>query len=265
MGCRTRERCEGDIYHVFARGTGRRIIFEDDADRAEFRRRLEKRLCDIDGDLYAWCLMGNHFHLVVRMEMEVLARFMRRLNGDYARWFNDRHGRSGHLLEARFGSEPVKDDRQLLAAVRYVHRNPIAPGLSQTCDYPWSSYGEYVNRVRIVDSYRVLSVTGGVDQFVSFHTCDGSEAFMDDIERGSSGKLRVTGDEAVAMAKYLLGEKLFESLPALPKPERDRCIRELSKAGLSIRQISLTTGVGRGTVQRAVRELSLASGGEPIP
>ena len=236
-----RVRSEGDIYHVFGRGTGCRVIFEDDDDRQEFCRRMSVLLGETRGEIFAWCLMGNHFHLIAHMPIEELARFMKRLNGGYARFFNERHGRVGHLFEGRFGSEPLKSDSQLLCAVRYVHRNPIKPGLSETCDY------------RIASTDGVLEIMGGIDQFVSFHDLDNCDAFLDVRDGAAPRRRRMTHDEAVALSKSLLGDEQFEGLPGLPKPQRDDCLRRLSDAGLPIRQIALVSGVGRGVVQRAVR------------
>ena len=77
MAYRRRGESEADLYHVFARGTGRRIIFEDDSDRAEYLRRMGAILPEIPGSLHAWCLMGNHVHFVVRMRMDALSMFVK--------------------------------------------------------------------------------------------------------------------------------------------------------------------------------------------
>ena len=240
------------MYHVFARGTGYRVIFEDDSDRCEFCRRLGMLIQNVPGSLIAWCLMGNHFHLIVNMRIDVLSRFMKRLNGGYARCFNERHGRVGHLFEGRFGSEAISSDSQLLAAVRYVHRNPIAPGLSKTCDYQWSSYGEYTGVPCIVQPGLILGMCGGVDSFIEFHAYDGKDRFLDTPDGACAIRRRLSQDEAIAYAKSIIGEERFENLPGFPRGERDKYLQELSQAGLSIRQIELVTGVSRGVVHRAV-------------
>ena len=239
------------MYHVFARGTGRRVIFEDDADREEFVRRLGMLLQQARGDLHAWCLMGNHYHIVASMQIEQLSMFMKRLNGGYARFFNERHGRTGHLFEARYGSEPITSDAQLLLAVRYVHRNPVEAGLSATCDYPWSSYREYLGTPRFTETSFVLGMYDGETDFAKFHEQKGGEAFLDVSDQRSVARA-VTQDEVLARAKSVLGENAFEALPGLPKSERDEHLRRLSQAGLSIRQMELATGVSRGIIQRAV-------------
>lgn len=88
-----RRRAESDIYHVVARGVGRQIIFEDDADRRRFLALLKERLADTEGALLAWCLMDNHFHLLLRMPLEELSKTMRSLQTAFALFFNRRHDR----------------------------------------------------------------------------------------------------------------------------------------------------------------------------
>ena len=89
----------------------------------------------------AYCLMTNHFHLVVALRDETLSRGMHRLNGLYARRFNERYGHFGHVFEARFASEVVESEEQLLEALRYVVLNPVRAGLcSDPTDWPWSSF-----------------------------------------------------------------------------------------------------------------------------
>ena len=258
VGTYERKRSEGDIYHVYSRGTGRRIIFEDDDDRLEYCRRLAKLLNESDGELYAWCLMGNHVHLLLHGDIKVIGKLMQVLTGGYARWFNVRHGRSGHLYEARYGSQPICSDAQLMQAVRYIHRNPIGPKISKTCDYAWSSYREYLGFPYMTSTDFVMAVFGGRNEFVTFHEKEDSPngspgsdwKFIDDT--GSElRKTRMENDEAIDYAKELVGAEQFEMLPSLPKPERDRILAVLRESGMSIRQIAIITGVGKNIVAAA--------------
>ena len=254
MEYQRRKRGEGDVYHVFSRGTGKRIIFEDDIDRREYCMRLQRLLSRVDGDVFAWCLMDNHVHLLLHMHIETIAELMKRLHGGYAQFFNGRHGRSGHLFEGRYGSEPIDGDPYLMAAVRYIHRNPIEPNLSHTCDYPWSSYREYLGTPGFTETAFVLDVFGSLEAFVAFHRTEGSDSFLDtDSYARTPQPYKPALGEAAEKAKLLIGADTFENLPGLPRQERNARIRELHKAGFSIRQIELITGIGRGTVWRALK------------
>lgn len=129
----------GHAYHVTIRGIERREIFADDLDRAEFRRRLDRVLPRLGFRCFAWALMPNHVHLVVRSRATQLRRLMASLATGYAMHFNRRHQRAGHLLQNRYWSRPVEDDLETVAA--YVHQNPVRAGLVRVGDlaaYPWA-------------------------------------------------------------------------------------------------------------------------------
>src|SRR4051812_47131806 len=120
-------------------------IYRDDGDRRTFLAILEDTIDRYGWKCYAYCLMGNHFHLVVGTPEPNVAAGMCRLNGGYARSFNKRHGRCGHLFERRYHAELVQTDGHLLELVRYVALNPVRAGLCGRADeWPWSSYGSLV-------------------------------------------------------------------------------------------------------------------------
>lgn len=259
MAYSKREQSEADLYHVYARGTGRRLIFEDEIDRIQYCRRMSRILDETQGSLYAWCLMGNHVHFVAKMQIEALSAFVKRLNGGYARYFNGRHGRSGHLFESRFGSEPIKTDEQLMTAVRYVHRNPVKAKMTVSCDYRWSSYREYISSPSITDTAFTLGLFNGLEAFKCSHEADVTDHFLgehDELLGDESLRSRkcVTADEAVSLSIALLGNDVFNAIAGLPREKRDRCLVILKNGGLSIRMISLVTGINRNTVWAAGRE-----------
>lgn len=140
------------FYHIVNRGSGKQIIFEDDSDRAYFMKRLNAVIADNEGRLLAWCLMDNHFHLLVEIPHDRLSTLMHRIQTSYAGYFNRVHGRVGQLFGSRFKSEPVEDDEYLMKLVRYIHENPVKADLPQGLRYPWSSYSEYVRSERYIDS-----------------------------------------------------------------------------------------------------------------
>jgi putative transposase len=119
-------------YHVTARGNDGMSIYADVVDRRVFLAYLERVAGDAEWTLYAWCLMTNHFHLVLENRRPNLSQGMHRLNGLYARWFNDRHERTGHLFGKRFGAKAIEDDRQLFNTAEYVFDNPVRAGLCRS-------------------------------------------------------------------------------------------------------------------------------------
>ena len=115
----------GVLHHVMARGIERRKIFLDDVDRDDFVRRLAALAASGAMVVYAWCLVPNHFHLLVRTGRFALSRSMRSLMSGYAGHFNRRHRRHGHVFQNRFKSIVCEEDSYLLELTRYVHLNPL--------------------------------------------------------------------------------------------------------------------------------------------
>ncbi len=131
----------GALYHVTARGNARQAIFLDDADRHGFLTVLERVVSRCHLLLHAYCLMDNHFHLVVETPEANLSNAMRQLNGVYTQAFNRRHGRVGHVLQGRFKAIVVDRESYLLELCRYVVLNPVRAKNTRKADsYSWSSY-----------------------------------------------------------------------------------------------------------------------------
>jgi putative transposase len=131
----------GGYYHVGTRGNDKRSIYEDDRDRDLFMLIL-RRVARRHGWLFsAYCLMGNHYHLIVQIGESGISRGMCELNTSYAVTSNARHRRTNHLFGRRFWSELITTNAYLLQACRYVVQNPVRAGLCGSCeDWKWSSY-----------------------------------------------------------------------------------------------------------------------------
>lgn len=129
MARRPRDDAPGAAHHVMLRGIERRTIFLDDADRRDFVGRLSRLVPELGFRCFAWALMPNHVHLVLRSGNARISRLMARLGTGYARRFNERHDRVGHLFQNRFRSRLASDDADLVGLVLYVTRNPLEAGL----------------------------------------------------------------------------------------------------------------------------------------
>ncbi len=235
-----------DIYHITVRGSGRQIVFEDDDDRRELLRILDEALAVNDVRLLAWCLMDNHFHLVAEGDADDISSLMHRVNSTYARVFNRRHDRVGHLFQGRYLRLPVEDDGYLLTLVPYVHRNPERAGLSPTSAYPWSSYHEVMEGCGRVDVGRLLDLFGGWDGFEKAHADQGQPP-----PPGTVRQRDVQPEALLEMARRLLGGTDPESVKAMSRNKRDVALAALRKGGMTVRSIERLTGVSRGVVSRA--------------
>jgi putative transposase len=142
MPRKVREEVEGGIYHVYSRGNDGQPIYRDDADRVCYLEILERVIEKTGWRCLSYCLMDNHVHQLFETPTRNLGSGMRRLLGDYGRRFNDRHNRSGHVFQGRYGAKRMKSEAQLWATIAYIVRNPVEAGL---CGYPeqwrWSSHG----------------------------------------------------------------------------------------------------------------------------
>src|SRR6266498_4301393 len=131
----------GGIYHLIARGNAQGAIVLDDLDRRRFLEIFSRVVERFSWLCHSYCLMDNHYHLVAETPLPNLPAGMRQLNGLYARRFNIRHGRCGHVFQARYRSILVDGDAYLLEVCRYVVLNPIRAGIcAEPGAYRWSSY-----------------------------------------------------------------------------------------------------------------------------
>ena len=247
MGRNRRLKSEADIYHIYTRGVNGEPIFTDDADRKKLCYVIGDALDGYGGELYAWCLMPNHVHFVLRNDFDAIPQQIATLKSRYARYFNDRHGRYGHLFQGRYGCKPVNTDAYLLTVVRYVHLNPVAANISRTCDYPWSSYRDYVSpgaRHRAahhrpdVSTEPILQAFGGPSRFASAHALAAPTARKDpaQLERD------IEDAETLDSLEGDLGPDPVARIRSASRPERDRLLRNAKARGYSISRIARATG-----------------------
>ncbi len=135
----------GTLHHVIVRGIEKRKIFEDDHDRNEFVSRMANLAREGKTALYAWALMPNHVHILLRSGVQGLSKYMRRLLTGYAITYNHRHQRHGHLFQNRYKSILCEEDAYFMELVRYIHLNPIrahlVENLTSLSNYPWCGHG----------------------------------------------------------------------------------------------------------------------------
>ena len=145
---------EGAVYHVTARGNERRAIFRNDEDRQMFLATLERSVKEYGLRLHSYCLMPNHYHLLVETPRGNLSRAIGWLQTTYTVRFNRRHRRSGHLFQGRFKAHLVEADSYAMELMRYVHLNPVRPRNKSVPvpqerrgdlqEYRWSSHRSYL-------------------------------------------------------------------------------------------------------------------------
>ncbi|MEI6809898.1 MAG: transposase [bacterium] len=196
----------GAIYHVTVRSNGKDNLFDDDLDRRYFLSRIEEAVKTHQVRVYLFCLMPNHFHLVLETPKANLGRFMQGILTGYGVYYNRRHSRHGHVTQGRYGAKLIKGDDYLLKLSRYVHLNPVkVKGLVEKPpeelvaylkDYPWSTYQSYIGirpANKFVDYEPILSLMDGrkSEKFENYRRfADGGigvddEVFLGDLVRSS--------------------------------------------------------------------------------
>ena len=150
MPRKPREFVAGGIYHVFNRGNNRNVLFEVKEDFSCFKGMLYEGGKREGIKIYHYCLMSNHFHLLVRSETaESLPHFMHWVQLGYARYFKGRHKTTGHIFEERYRSPRIAEESYYLQCGRYIERNPVKAKMVQNAEeYPYSSAGYYVKGKR---------------------------------------------------------------------------------------------------------------------
>jgi REP element-mobilizing transposase RayT len=140
MGYPLREEIEGAFYHVGTRGNNQRDIYSDSLSRVMFLLMLQRLAKQYGWRVIAYCLMNNHYHLVLQLGAGGLSRGMQSLNGGYALAFNAREGRRDHVFGRRFWSREIGDADDLLRTCAYVDLNPTRSLDVVPWDWPWSGY-----------------------------------------------------------------------------------------------------------------------------
>ena len=248
MPRKPRAKSENNIYHIILRGINHQQIFLDMEDNFKFLEILRtcKALCGYK--IFAYCLMGNHIHLLMQFEDEAVEIAMKRISVRFVYWYNTKYERVGHLFQDRFRSEPIGDDRYFLACLRYIHQNPVKAGISKIDEYPFSSYGTYIgsNKTELIDMDLLYSIIAKED-FVDFSNEYSDTTFLDvDIQ-----KRNVTDEEAVKIILKVSKCKNVTDFQAIDIKEREKCLSLLKKKGLGVRQISRLTGISYYVVQKA--------------
>jgi putative transposase len=270
----------GAIYHVTARGNARSAIFIDDDDRETFLVRLGEVVTHFAWLCHAYCLMNNHYHLLIETPEGNLSEGMRQLNGVYTQRFNRHHQRVGHIFQGRYKAILVERDRYLLELCRYVVLNPVRARVVKQIDrYPWSSYpatmdisacpgwlstdwllGQFAKRRSLAQQRHAEFVAQGIKRpspwsAVRGQVLLGTDSFAEKMRPLLAGKEEL---KEIPRAQRLLHrpslEKLFAKGVSGNKVMRDKTIRKAySEHGYSMAAIAEHAGVHYSTVSKIIK------------
>jgi REP element-mobilizing transposase RayT len=193
---------EDALYHVMSRGNAKMDFYRDDVDRWRFLAALESVVEQYRLECHAYCLMSNHYHLMLRTLDANLSQAIHQLNGVYAQWWNRRHQRVGHVMQGRFKAQLVQRDGYFLEACRYVVLNPVRGGLAQSAaDWPWSSYAATAGlapRPALLTVSLVLGGRGGTARYRAYQSFVAAAPDATAVGTAIRDDVRIIGSEAFA-------------------------------------------------------------------
>ena len=242
-----RDRAESGIYHIMLRGINKQRIFEDEADRDRFLECLDKSLSKSSAKLYAWCLMNNHVHLLIKEGNEPVGTTVKRFGAGYVGYYNARNGRTGALFQDRFRSEAVDGSEYFLTVLRYIHQNPVKAGLCQKCgEWKYSSCNEYLNGpVRVDDT--LLWAEMDRERFREWVDEPNRDACLD---TGTQRKTRMSDESARRLLERTSGVESITAFQALPRQDQESSLRKLKAQGATIKQLVRLTGLSYYAIQK---------------
>src|SRR6056297_2046604 len=226
---RTRRlKSETGIYHVVLRGINKQTIFEDEEDHEMFLQTLDQYKKKSGYKILAYCLMGNHVHLLMKTEDESLGQCFKRIGASYVYWYNMKYYRVGHLFQDRYKSEAVETDDYFKAVIRYIHRNPLKAGMvARLEDYTWSSYREYLglNDTYHVDKDFVLKLFNedqaeAIKDFKAFNEIENDDRCLD-----ISNKKRMRDDMAIRIIKKKFSVNSAKDISNFDLEQKQVCVQ----------------------------------------
>ena len=276
MARKQREISATGVYHVILRGVNKQRIFEWVEDYQAMIDILTK-VMDKDTmgntaeeptyDLYAYCLMDNHVHMLMKPNQVQIGDIVRRITGSYAQYFNHRYKRVGHLFQERFKSTPVNDRDYFLELMRYIHNNPVKAGICRTPDlYPYSSFCELTGKK---SNQHLCKITqGGLSPMCNF---DEIQEFLNEMPHQST-KEKMTQKGLSLLCKTLRidieqqspedadrqivetllelgGVRTVSDFQQLDKKKMRGALAVVRDAGCSIRRLSRLSGISEGIIR----------------
>ncbi|MBR5645272.1 MAG: transposase [Treponema sp.] len=235
------------IYHIIIRGNDRQNIFIDDEDRMLLINRIEKYSSELQIEVYAYCLMNNHVHMLIGEANEKLSKFMLKLNTSYARLFNIKYERCGHLFQGRFLSNPIENDDSFRKIIVYIYNNPEKAGIGNYDEYIWSSFQEIIqekesNFTRVK---KVIELFGEFDNLIECIRKQLTDNCMD-----YESKYRMNDKKCCCLIKKRLRINDPGELKRMDIKELKKKLKLLEGFSISQNQLARLTGISRGFIRK---------------
>lgn len=236
------------FYHVILRGNNRQNLFNDIEDRRFFLGKLKKYSKELGIAVHAYCLMGNHVHILIGNAEKNMSLLVQKIANSYVYYFNRKYDRSGHLFQGRFKSEPVLDDEYFKTVYRYILQNNEKAGLGKFDKYRWNSFYALRNirRKNFVETDYVISLFVSIKCLLDFVYQRENQNCME-----YENKLVFTDCRALELIKKICGISSPYNLERLSiDVQKEKC-SIMKKVGISISQIARITGISKKIIRQS--------------
>lgn len=236
------------VYHVILRGNNKQILFYDDSDRLYLLTHLKKYAGDLKIELFSYCLMSNHVHLLIGNATPTISLFIQKLATSYAMYFNRKYERSGHLFHGRFKSEPVESNEYFKTVLRYILQNPLKATSCNFETYKWSSYAETLdsNCSTIIAKDYIYNVFSSKDNYLEFVRSINNDTCME-----YENKFFLSDTHCIQLIKNLFNLKRPDILNTKSKKVQLKSVKQLKVLGMNSTQIARITGIPKKLINIA--------------
>jgi len=251
-----------DVYHVMWRAINKETIFEDDGDFKLLIGAIKYSKKLLEYDLIAYCIMGNHIHLMVKEGKDNVSKVMQVIGSVFVRHYNERHGRLGPLFHSRFKSEPIETKNYFICCIRYICMNPVKAGIvAKAKDYKYSSYQEMVDiKLGQLINKELIKQVISIDCMISLCEMEYNNE-KDFIEVDYDEKNSVENIEKILRN---IGYNQHEDIDNLTEKNKAELLNNLWKSGVSKNKISNYFGITKHCVDKYIK-LNQAQKSEAVP
>lgn len=262
MPRKARNYSEMKVYHIIIRGVDKQKIFYEDKDKSKFLKIIKSTQEKYTFEIYAYCLMDNHVHMVIYDKENQLSKIMQSIEISYVIYFNSKYERVGHLFQNRFLSKKIENQNYLMQVCRYIHQNPLKAGICKTEEYKWSSYNEYVKKNKIINPQMMFGLFSenydeAKDSFIKFHNLnlnlDKKTEFKNMLDYEIYDRLN-----DIEATKYICDFWKINDVHEIldyNREIRDKFLADLGEIKLiSMRQMSRILGINRKIIERAIKK-----------
>ena len=244
------------VYHIILRGNDRQDIFLDEQDYHKFLKIVKILKEKYQYDIFTYCLMSNHVHLVIYDKNMQLSKIIQSMEISYASYFAKKYNKVGHLFQNRFLSKNVETKEYLCGLCRYIHQNPLKAKISNTEDYRWSSYHEFIYGEKIISSELVLSMFApnkkeAIENFMLFHSYE-TNFINEEVEYECIDK--ITDEQVKKKVQKILNIEDVRMIKSYDRKTRNEALKKLKIIkGVSKAQLSRVLGMNRKILERIMK------------